>query len=555
MEALNTGVLTILGIGVFGGIIGAALFQRLHFPQVVGYIAMGLLIGDIGLGIVSIEDVRQLQPLNLFALGIIGFLVGGELQLSTLRAQGKQLISILLWEGLTAFVLVGLISGIVVYVITGNVPIALAAGLVFGAIASPTDPASTLSVLWEYRSRGALTTTLIAIVALDDALAMTLYGISTSAAAILTGGAASIGGEILKTGASLGGAVLLGVASGYVFRYVMIWLNRPESTFASAMGAILLIIGIAEYFHMDVILAAMMLGVTLTNIAPRLSKDLFNTVRSFATPIYVIFFVLVGARLDISSMPPWLWLIVALYVLGRSVGKMTGAYIGARLTGAEPVVQKYTGLGLFAQGGIAVGLSIMAGHQLAGVAVTETLSLGDMIIFSVTASTLVLQITGPSLIKLASRLAGELGCDVTEEDVIASWAVSDVMKDDIVPITQGTPLSRVIDIFADNDHIVYPVVDKEGRLAGVISLDDLKGILTSQDTWDWVLANDVMVQAIDKTSPETPLKEVLAFMNGHGIEEMPVVSDDSDRRSLGMIDQRSTRIRINDELVRRRQAS
>ena len=555
MEALNTGVLTILGIGVFGGIIGAALFQRLRFPQVVGYIAMGLLIGDVGLGIVSVEDVRQLQPLNLFALGIIGFLVGGELQLSTLRAQGKQLISILLWEGLTAFVIVGLISGIVVYVIAGNVPVALAAGLVFGAIASPTDPASTLSVLWEYRSRGALTTTLIAIVALDDALAMTLYGISTSAAAILTGSGASIGGEILKTGASLGGAVVLGVASGYVFKYVMSWLNRPESTFASAMGAILLIIGIAEYFHMDVILAAMMLGVTLTNIAPRLSKDLFNTVRSFATPIYVIFFVLVGARLDISSMPGWLWLIVALYVIGRSVGKIVGAYIGARTTGAEPVVQKYTGLGLFAQGGIAVGLSIMAGHQLAGVAVTETLSLGDMVIFSVTASTLVLQITGPSLTKLASRFAGELGRDVKEEDVIDSWAVSDVMKDDIVPITQGTPLSRVIDIFASNHHLVYPVVDKDGRLAGVITLDDLKGILTSQDTWDWVLANDVMVQAVDKTSPKTPLKEALAFMNGRGIEEMPVVSDDSEQRSLGMIDQRSTRIRINDELVRRRQAT
>lgn len=553
MDVLNTTVLMILGIGVFGGIIGANLFQRIHVPQVVGYIVMGLLIGDVGFGLVTSEDLVRLQPVNLFALGIIGFLVGGELQLDVFRKHGKQLFSILLFEGFGAFFLVGIPVGLCVYVVARDAATAAAAGIVFGAIASATDPASTLNVLQEYRSRGILTTTLIAIVALDDALAMTLYGIGTSTARVLMGGGASLVAEVVKTTVELAGAILLGVVSGILLLYAIRWLKRSEKTFGSALGTILLIIGIAATFEMDVILATMALGVTLTNISPGRSKEVFAAMRSFATPIYVIFFVLVGARLNISAMPGWLWGIVALYVLGRSAGKIAGAYMGGRLTGAAPAVQKYVGLGLFAQGGIAVGLSIMAAQHLGDVMVTESLSLGEMIIFGVTASTLVLQLTGPSLIKVASRLAGELGRDVTEDDVIESWSVADAMSGDIQPIPQSTTLSGVFGIFADNDHLVYPVTDPDGALTGVISLDDLKEVMAQQDTWDWVLANDVMAPVVNKVDPEMPLQKALDYMQAKGIEEVPVVEGDGQDRAVGILDERGVRIRLNREVLRRRQ--
>ncbi|MCH7908741.1 MAG: cation:proton antiporter [Candidatus Hydrogenedentes bacterium] len=555
METLNTAVLMILGIGVFGGIVGASIFQRLHIPQVVGYIAMGLLVGNMGLNIVTPEDVKNLQVLNLFALGIIGFLVGGELELGLLRKKGKQLLLILLFEGLGAFFIVGIPITLLVYFFSENLPTALAAGIVFGAIASATDPASTLNVLWEYRSRGVLTTTLIAIVALDDALAMTLYGIGTTVARLLTGESASMLHEVLKTSAELGGAILLGVTSGFLLRYMIRWLKQLEQAFATTIGAILIIIGIAATLGMDVILAAMTLGVTLRNIAPRQSKELFSTVRSFATPIYVIFFVLVGARLELTEMPGWVWGIVALYLIGRSIGKVAGAYAGGRIADAEPAVRNNVGMGLFAQGGIAVGLSIMAAHHLEGVVIADGMLLSDVIIFGVTASTIVLQITGPPLIKLASKRAGELGRDVTEEDVISSWTAADAMISGIDPIPLDLPLTEVFRNFAENDHLVYPVVDREGALKGVISLDELKGVLATQDTWDWVLAADVMAPARDKVSPETPLEDALEHMRLHEIEEMPVVADGAESRPVGILDRRGARIRINEELVRRRQTA
>lgn len=550
---LNVDVLILLGIGVFGGTVGALLLQRFHIPQVLGYIAVGLIIGEPGFRLIEAETLIRLETINLFALGIIGFLVGGELHRDTFRNQGKQLGAILLGEGLGAFVLVSAAVAAVVFVVSDSWPVAIAAGLVFGAISSATDPASTMNVLWEYRSRGILTTTLIAIVALDDALAMTLYGLGTSGARMLSGEGQGAAWEAAMNVALLFGAVGLGAGMGWILNYVTRWLKRPENVFACAVGALLLVIGVAAVLEMDVILAAMTLGLTLVNLAPRRSRELFHTVRGFANPIYVIFFVLVGARLDVAAMPSWLWIVVAVYVVGRGIGKVGGAWFGARISGAEPVVRKYTGVGLFAQGGIAVGLSIMAGHHLSGTMVVPGLSLGDMIIFGITASTLVVQVAGPPLVRWASARAGELGRDVTEEDVVTSWTVSDAMTRDIEPITLQTPLTEVFRIFAENEHLVYPVVDSDKRLRGIIALDDLKEIVISPDTWPWVLAMDVMVSADDRTSPDAPLADALDFMRQTGVEELPVVTGNGDGRAIGILDQRSVRIRVNEELLRRRQ--
>jgi len=319
------------------------------------------------------------------------------------------------------------------------------------------------------------------------------------------------------------------------------------------MGLILLFVGTTAGLGMDVILSPMAVGVTLVNLVPRRSKELFEMVRAFAMPIYVIFFVLVGARLDVHGMPPWLWAVVGVYIVGRTIGKIAGAYAGARAFGAPRVVRRYAGLGLFAQGGIAVGLSIMASQRLGGIQITDELALDDLIIFAVTASTLVVQVVGPPLIRLAGRLAGEVGRDVTEQDVIDSWRVEDALTERVDVIREHTPLTEVFHIFASNEHTVYPVVDRGDRLKGVIGLDDLKEVMVNQDTWRWVLAADVMTHAEDKVSRTTPLREAVDYMREVGIEEMPVTATETDETAAGILDERTVRIRVSEEVLRRRQ--
>ena len=546
-------VLFILGVGILGGLVGAGLFKKLHVPQVIGYIVIGLCVGATGFNLIKIEDIEALEPFNLFALGIIGFLVGGELKLDSFREYGKQFAAILLGEGVAAFILVGVPVGVITYFVCHNTPVALATGIVFGAIASATDPASTISVLWEYRSLGVLTTSLTAIVALDDALAMTLYGVGTGAAQILVSGDGSIIEGLGKVAVELLGAVALGAVMGIILVGILRYVLEAERCLAFALGLILLVISIAVAIHADVILAAMALGFVLTNMAPRKSEELFKVMRGFSIPIYVLFFVLVGARINMSHMPWWLWAIVGTYVVGRSSGKMFGAYIGARITGSPAVVQKYLGAGLFAQGGVAIGLSIMASHHLSGIQLTETMALGDAIIFGVATTTFMVQLIGPPMVKWVIKKADEAGRDITKEDIIAGWKASDAMKHDVDTIPEQELLANIIKRFTEEDHLFYLVVNQVGHIVGGLSLDTLKNVLTDLDAWRWLVASDVMRTLDHRVTEQTPLSGVMERMEQYRLERIPVVKADDSDIPAGIIELSDLKHRVDREILRRRQ--
>ena len=252
-------------------------------------------------------------------------------------------------------------------------------------------------------------------------------------------------------------------------------------------------------------------------------------------------------------MPLWLWGIVGLYVVGRSLGKMGGAYWGARLKGAPREVRLYGGLGLFAQGGVAVGLSIMASQHLGNIPVAPGMTAGDLIIFTVTATTLIVQIIGPPLVKLALKKSNEIGRNVTEDDIFAEWAVKNAMDEKTAHIREEEPLSRVIETFSDNDAISYPVVDREDKMIGIINLERLKNVLSNQDTWNWLVASDIMIPAAEKVYASTPLKDAVVLMEQLRFEQIPVVQSAQDDRAVGVLDLHKVKKLISEEVLRRRE--
>lgn len=547
---MELGILFVLGIGLVGGLFGAWLFKKLHVPQVVGYLVLGVLMGESGFHLIRANYiVTTLQPLNELAFGIIGFLVGGELHASIFKKYGKQFVAILLGEGLLAFLLVGIPSTVIIYFVVHSWVLAIAAGVVFGAIASATDPASTIDVLWEYRSAGVLTTAIIAIVALDDALAMTLYGIGTSTAQILTSHEGSVLREVLQTLMQLGGAVLLGLIGGFVLNRI-VRHAKTDKALGVAVGFILLTISISIYLKLDVILSTMAIGVALCNLAPNRSKELFRVVRSFSTPIYILFFVLVGARLKLTGMPLWVWGLVITYVVARSAGKLFGSKLGGRISKADKSVQDNLGLALFAQGGVAVALAIQASRHLENIQVGD-MSLGQIVVFTVTATTLIVQLAGPLFTKLAVKRAGEIGRNVTEEDVIDSFSVQDVMDGTILPMDVNMPLRQAIDLFSQSDASAYPVVLPDGTIDGLVTFDDLKESLINQDCWDWLVVEDIMQPCPELLFPASELKQVLHDMHMMQAEVLPVVQAKDSTRPIGLLDVRRARRVIREELVRR----
>ena len=546
---MTPGVLILFGIGVIGGILSATVVKKLKVPQVLGYILTGIIIGGSGLNIVTSEDIIRLRQFNYFALGIIGFLVGSEISFATFKKYARQFSAILLGEGLLAFTLVCIAVTLVLNRITGNFQVSLAAGIVFAAIASATDPASTISVLWEYRTAGILTTTIIAIVALDDALAMTLYGIGTSVAQLLSGSGGEIERQIINIGVELFGSIGLGVFAGFIVDRVVRKSSQHEMITAIAIGIILLLIGVCVRYDMDVILAAMAMGITVVNLSPKRSKELINRINAFSTPIYVLFFVLVGSRLTIGKMPGWLWLIVGLYVVLRSTGKMVGAWLGAKISKADIVVQKYAGLTLFAQGGVAIGLSIMASGHLANVKVAGELALGDVVIFGVTATTFIVQIIGPPLVKLAVSYAGEVGKKVTEEDVIDKLTVGELTSGDVVPVFEDTTVRDVVSLLGESKYGFLPVLDRNGRFIGVVTMNEIRDVLFDQSLWDILVAPDIMESSQEYVRKDQPLREAMKVMDQLQVDQLPVVDTTDKGKFAGILDRKSIRGRVREKLL------
>ncbi|HUU20285.1 MAG TPA: cation:proton antiporter [Sedimentisphaerales bacterium] len=533
-------IILLIGIAIFAGTVGARIIQKLHIPQIIGYMAIGIILGPL-LKIISPQTVESLEPFNLFALGIIGFLIGGELKRDIFVKYGRQVAAILLFEGGVAFLLVGLVSFLTLCYFY-HWQTALAVGVVFGAICSATDPASTVNVLWEYKARGPLTTMLTAIVALDDALALILYITSISLASFLTGHKeAGFLRMIFHSFYEVIGSLGLGLAAGLILRWIIRRLDDDEKTLIFTISIIVLSIGLAMTLELDVILSSMACGVTLINLSPRRSLRSFELIRRFSPPIYVLFFVIIGARLNVR-MTGQIWLLAAVYIICSIVGKTTGSYWGAAYSKAVPTVRKYLGFCLYQQGTIAIALLIMASQRFEG-------EIRDMMLSVIIAGLFILQFIGPVFTKVGIKKAGEVGMNITEDDLIRKYKVRDVMDTDVPVMEAGLPLSEVIRLVSNTDSLYYCLVDNAGKLTGAITLEGIRNTFSTQELNDWLVALDVAEPVIAKVTPETALSEALETIRHLDVEFLPVVTSADSDKHVGILRQRSVRRRLSAEVL------
>jgi Kef-type K+ transport system membrane component KefB len=538
-------IILLIGIAIFTGTVGAKVIQKFHIPQIIGYVVIGLILGPL-LGIISTETVVTLEPFNLFALGVIGFLIGGELKREIFVKFGRQVIAILLFEGLAAFLLVGVLSfGIMICFYDWKM--SLAVSVVLAAICAATDPASTVSVLWEYKARGPLTTMLTAVVALDDALALVLYAVGISVAGVITGHEGQ--GFFYALGISLyhiAGAVVMGVIAGLVLIWILKRVDDLGRVLAFSVGAVLVIIGASVALHLDVIIATMVLGVTLINVAPRRMSSSFEVMHRFSVPVYALFFVLVGARLSISAVDTMICLLMLAYVTGSIVGKTGGAYLGALYSKTVKSVRNYLGFCLYPQGGIAVGLLIMASHKFDP-------EMSSIMLLVVLLGAFVLQLIGPFGVKFGAKKAGELGLNITEEDLIKTKSVGDVMDTEVPVISAGMPLSEVITMVSSTNNFFYSVVDNDNKLIGGITLNGIRNTFATQELNDWLVALDIAEPVIAKVTPDVPLAEAFERTKHLDLGHLPVVNSSEDDGFIGVLNCRAVRRSLSAEVLSRQQ--
>ena len=538
----------LFGLVILGGAFGARLFQKFHIPQVVGCIIVGILLGDV-FGLITPEKIDALEPFTMFALGLIGFMIGAELRADVFKKYGKQFFIILFSQGIGAFLLVMVGTSVVMWFVTGNLFTSIAVGLVLGAIASATAPAATVNVLWEYKTRGPLTAAVLAVVALDDALALLLYrGAATGAKALMGTSQNSVLSATFLLLAEIVGTIMLGFLAGVLLYFLLKFVRAEDKILEFALASLLLVVGISMILKIDPILPAMALGITIANLMPRQSKGTFKLVEKFSPPIYISFFVLAGAHMEFGRIGPWMVAMITVYVLCRAVGKVAGSWFGARHSGAPAVVRKYLGICLLPQAGVAIGLAILAGQQF-------NADLGHTIIMIVMTATFLMEVVGPVLVKVGVKKAGEVGMNVTEEDLIKTYKVKDVMDAKPTSIAQDLSLQQILEVFSTSESVYYPVIDAQSRITGIITIPDIKEMFANREFAGWLLACDVAEPVRDKTTPNKPLEEAMEQMRRYDLESIPVVSSDGSDQLVGVLDYRKTLRKISAEVLHRRKTA
>jgi len=378
------------GIIIACGLLVAKVANAIKLPAVTGYLVAGMVVGPSVLSWISPKMVSDLEFIESLALAFIAFSIGKEFRLENLKRVGSGIVTITVVQGLgaVAFVLLGLVA-------LGQ---SLALALVLAAIATATAPAATILVMKEYRADGPMTKTLLEVVALDDALGIIVFGmIIPIARALAKGTEMNLGAALIKPILEITGAVSLGFAIGIVLSFLVKKVNGRENARIWAIAAVLVGAGLAETLGWSELLVNMAMGTALVN-STKDGQHLAEVVDETASPIYVPFFVLAGASLNLGLIPK-LGILGISYLLLRSMGKISGAWFGASWARAPVPVKKYLGLGLLPQAGVAIGMvSIVRRVFPEFASAVTTVILGSVMVY---------EMLGPIMARIAIFKAGE----------------------------------------------------------------------------------------------------------------------------------------------------
>lgn len=389
MEHLN--IYTYLAIAILISLLASKVMKLIKLPNVTGYLIVGLLFGPYCLNIISQQVVEELSIIPDIALGFIAFSIGAEFKLSYLKQIGKSPVVIAFSEGIGAVIFVDAIL-----IATGN---DVAFSLVLGAIAAATAPAATLMVVRQYKAKGPVTSTLLPVVAIDDAVALIAFGISVAAAkAINATGKVSLLGTLIDPLIEIIGALLFGAVLGFILKFLTDWFTGRGNRLSVATAMILLCVGVTSILGFSSLLACMAMSSVYVNIS-KIYDKVFEQVDRITPPIFMIFFFVSGAELDINILPT-VGVIGILYIVFRVFGKVIGAAFGANISHTLPVVKKYLGYTLIPQAGVAIGLT--------SVAMTVVPEYGNKVRAIILSATVIYELIGPVVTKLALKKAGEI---------------------------------------------------------------------------------------------------------------------------------------------------
>lgn len=409
-------MITILAVSValIAGLMMTRVVKPLKLPDVTAYLVAGVLIGPYflgqlnipGIGFISTGDVEQYALISNVALGFIAFAIGNEFRVSELKNTGRQALIVGIAEGLVASLFVN-VAMIALHMVLGD-KLPMSTAITLGAIATATAPAATLMVVRQYKAKGKLTDILLPVVALDDAVALMMFAVSFGVASALKSGSFNMTSILVEPFLEIVLSLIVGAFMGWLLTQLETLFNSNSNRLSLTIAFVFLTVGISMvefdiggiHIGFSSLLVCMMLGTVFCNICP-LSEDLMEKSDKWTAPLFALFFVISGAGLELGVFSDVSIVIIGVvYILFRCIGKYVGALASSKAAGCDKTVQKYLGITLFPQAGVALGMCITAAAEFGA----EGAIIRNIILFSV----LIYELVGPSMTKWALTKAGDI---------------------------------------------------------------------------------------------------------------------------------------------------
>ena len=396
-----------IAVALCAGLLVSRFVKPLKLPAVTGYLIAGILIGPYclgklgvpGLGFPTTADVKALSLFNDVALGFIAFAIGNEFRLSQLRETGKQATVIGIFQALTATLMVDLMLIGLHFFILGD-SISIADAIVLGAIATATAPAATLMVVRQYKAKGELTDLLLPIVALDDAVGLIVFAVSFGIAKAINCGNYDMVSILVEPLLEIVFSVLLSKRLSLSIAFVILTVALSMMEFE--VGGVK--IGFSS------LLVCMMLGTVFCNVCD-FSADMMDKTDKWTSPLYILFFVLSGAELELDVFSnPSVIVVGLVYIFARAFGKWMGASISSKCMKCSPSVQKWLGITLLPQAGVALGMSVTVAQTLGA----DGELIRNIVLFGV----LIYELIGPAMTRIALIHSGDI--QPKNEDVVSA---------------------------------------------------------------------------------------------------------------------------------------
>ncbi len=408
MEALFS-----IAVALAAGLLLSRPAKLLKLPAVTSYLIAGILIGPFvlgriglpGLGFISEMNVKDYSIFCDVALGFIAFTIGNEFRLPQLKKIGKQATVIGIFQALVTAVLVDIVLVALHFAMPDVLSIEMA--ITLGAIATATAPAATLMVVRQYKAKGKLTDILLPVVALDDAVGLIIFAVSFGIAKGMSSGSIDIFSVLVNPLIEIVLSILLGTVIGIIFSVAEKFFHSRSKRLSMSITIVLLTVAISMCdFHVGPVhiafsslLVCMMVGTMFCNICD-FSADIMDRIDRWTAPLFILFFVLSGAELDLSVFGNGIIVLIGIvYIIARSAGKCLGAYSSAKFTKCDDSITKYLGITLLPQAGVAIGMSMQA-SSLPGS--------GDVIRNITLFAVLIYELVGPTLTRMALIKAGDI---------------------------------------------------------------------------------------------------------------------------------------------------